>query len=59
MPHDLTWRHILGTGLFTGALTISLFIEGLSFRKTPLDAPSKVGILTASAVAGRPSVGCC
>jgi NhaA family Na+:H+ antiporter len=53
MPSDLTWRHIVGTGFLAGiGFTMSLFIEGLAFGKTPLDAPAKVGILTASAVAG-------
>lgn len=53
MPSDLTWRHILGMGFLAGiGFTMSLFIEGLAFGKTPLDAPAKVGILTASAVAG-------
>jgi Na+:H+ antiporter, NhaA family len=53
MPPDLTWRHLVGTGFLAGiGFTMSLFIEGLAFGKTPLDAPAKVGILTASAVAG-------
>jgi NhaA family Na+:H+ antiporter len=53
MPPGLTWRHILGTGFLAGiGFTMSLFIEGLAFGKTSLDAPAKVGILTASTVAG-------
>jgi NhaA family Na+:H+ antiporter len=53
MPPDLTWRHLVGTGFLAGiGFTMSLFIEGLAFGKTPLDAPAKVGILTASALAG-------
>jgi Na+:H+ antiporter, NhaA family len=53
MPSDLTWRHLVGTGFLAGiGFTMSLFIEGLAFGKTPLDAPAKVGILTASAMAG-------
>ncbi len=53
MPADLTWRHIIGTGFLAGiGFTMSLFIEGLAFGKTPLDAPAKVGILIASTTAG-------
>ncbi|MCP9464534.1 MAG: Na+/H+ antiporter NhaA [Nitrospira sp.] len=53
MPSDLTWRHLAGVGFLAGiGFTMSLFIEGLAFGKTPLDAPAKVGILAASAVAG-------
>lgn len=53
LPEGLTWRHIVGTGFLAGiGFTMSLFIEGLAFGKTPLDAPAKVGILTASALAG-------
>jgi Na+:H+ antiporter, NhaA family len=53
MPPDLTWRHLVGTGFLAGiGFTMSLFIEGLAFGKTPLDAPAKVGILAASALAG-------
>lgn len=53
MPHGLTWRHLVGTGFLAGiGFTMSLFIEGLAFGKTALDTPAKIGILTASAVAG-------
>ena len=53
LPSDLTWRHIIGTGFLAGiGFTMSLFIEGLAFGKTPLDAPAKVAILAASGMAG-------
>lgn len=53
LPDDLNWRHIIGTGFLAGiGFTMSLFIEGLAFGKTPLDAPAKVGILVASGMAG-------
>ncbi len=53
MPSDLTWRYLVGTGFLAGiGFTMSLFIEGLAFGKTPLDTPAKVGILTASTLAG-------
>lgn len=53
LPEGLTWRHIVGTGFLAGiGFTMSLFIEGLAFGKTPLDAPAKVGILAASGLAG-------
>ncbi len=53
LPNDLNWRHIIGTGFLAGiGFTMSLFIGGLAFGKTPLDAPAKVGILAASGMAG-------
>ena len=53
MPSNLTWRHIVGTGFLAGiGFTMSLFIEGLAFGKTPLEAPAKMGILAASGMAG-------
>lgn len=53
MPAGLTWQHLIGTGFLAGiGFTMSLFIEGLAFGKTPLDAPAKIGILAASALAG-------
>ena len=53
MPSDLAWRHIIWTGFLAGiGFTMSLFIEGLAFGKTPLDAPAKVGILAVSGMAG-------
>jgi NhaA family Na+:H+ antiporter len=53
LPAELTWRHLIGTGFLAAiGFTMSLFIEGLAFGKTPLDAPAKVGILAGAAVAG-------
>jgi Na+:H+ antiporter, NhaA family len=53
LPDDVNWRHIIGTGFLAGiGFTMSLFIEGLAFGKTPLDAPAKVAILAASGMAG-------
>lgn len=53
MPPDLSWRQLIGTSFLAGiGFTMSLFIEGLAFGKTPLDAPAKVAILAASALAG-------
>jgi NhaA family Na+:H+ antiporter len=53
LPTELTWRRLLGTGFLAGiGFTMSLFIEGLAFGKTPLDTPAKMGILAGSALAG-------
>lgn len=53
LPEGITWRHVIGTGFLAGiGFTMSLFIDGLAFGKTPLDAPAKVGILTGSTLAG-------
>ena len=44
---------LIGTGFLAGVcFMMSLFIEGLAFGKTPLDAPAKVRILAASGMAG-------
>ncbi len=53
LPEGITWRHVIGVGFLAGiGFTMSLFIDGLAFGKTPLDAPAKVGILMGSTLAG-------
>ena len=53
LPAGITWRHVYGAG-WLGAIgfTMSLFIAGLAFGGTPLLDIAKVGILTASLIAG-------
>jgi len=53
LPAGVTWRHIYGVSCVAGiGFTMSLFIAGLAFGETPLLTAAKVGILTASLVAG-------
>jgi NhaA family Na+:H+ antiporter len=51
LPAGVTWRHILGAGLFGGiGFTMALFIGNLAFTGDDLTA-AKIGILGASAIA--------
>lgn len=53
LPNGVTWRHVYGLSCLAGmGFTMSLFIANLAFGGTPLLDTAKVGILTASAVAG-------
>jgi NhaA family Na+:H+ antiporter len=53
LPDDLSWRHMIGTGILGGiGLTMSIFITNLAFLDGRLIQNSKIAILSASAVAG-------
>jgi Na+:H+ antiporter, NhaA family len=53
MPHGVSWLHIYGAGWLAGiGFTMSLFISDLAFAEGPLLDVAKVGILTASLIAG-------
>jgi NhaA family Na+:H+ antiporter len=53
LPEDLTWGHIYGVSWLAGiGFTMSLFITGLAFSDPALMTVSKLGILTASVLAG-------
>ena len=53
MPQGVTWLHIYGAGWLAGiGFTMSLFISDLAFTDSPLLDVAKVGILTASLIAG-------
>jgi NhaA family Na+:H+ antiporter len=53
LPDGVTWAHIYGVGWLTGiGFTMSLFIASLAFGVSPLLNTAKVGILTASVIAG-------
>ncbi|GAB4533118.1 MAG: Na+/H+ antiporter NhaA [Anaerolineae bacterium] len=53
LPDGVTWRHIYGVSWLAGiGFTMSLFIAGLAFGVSPLLDTAKVGILTASVIAG-------
>jgi len=49
----ISWRHLLGAGMLGGiGFTMSLFISGLSFSSPEFTELSKLGIFSASIVAG-------
>jgi NhaA family Na+:H+ antiporter len=53
LPSGLTWRHIYGISWLGGiGFTMSLFIANLAFGQYDVLSVSKVGILTASLIAG-------
>jgi NhaA family Na+:H+ antiporter len=53
MPAGVTWAHIYGVGWLAGiGFTMSLFISDLAFAEGALLDVAKVGILTASLIAG-------
>ena len=53
MPAGVTWLHIYGAGWLAGiGFTMSLFISDLAFAEGPLLDVAKLGILTASLIAG-------
>ena len=53
LPPGITWRHVHGAGWLGGiGFTMALFIAGLAFAGTPYLDTAKLGILTASLVAG-------
>jgi NhaA family Na+:H+ antiporter len=53
LPAGVTWRQVHGAGWLAGiGFTMSLFIANLAFGDTRLLSMAKVGILTASLIAG-------
>lgn len=53
MPSGVTWRHIYGVSWLSGiGFTMSLFIGSLAFSGSELLDTAKIGILTASIIAG-------
>ncbi|HWV38952.1 MAG TPA: Na+/H+ antiporter NhaA [Vulgatibacter sp.] len=54
LPTGVTRRHLVGAGLLGGiGFTMSLFVAGLAFQEgSPIHTQAKVGILTASIIAG-------
>ena len=53
MPGGVTWLHIYGAAWLAGiGFTMSLFISDLAFADSPLLDIAKLGILTASLIAG-------
>ncbi|HYO29664.1 MAG TPA: Na+/H+ antiporter NhaA [Thermomicrobiales bacterium] len=56
LPQGVGWRHVYGAGWLAGiGFTMALFVADLAFSgadEAPLLAAAKLGILTASAIAG-------
>ena len=53
LPRDAGWRHIYGAGWLAGiGFTMSLFIASLAFTDPTYLTPAKLGILSASVIAG-------
>lgn len=53
LPERTTWAHVVGIGATAGiGFTVALFVAALSFDDADLLRSAKLGILTASAVAG-------
>ncbi len=53
LPAGVTWRHIFGVGLLGGiGFTVSLLITDLAFSNELLADEARLGVLTASAIAG-------
>src|SRR5919199_3780143 len=53
LPQGVRWAHLVGAGCLAGlGFTMSLFIASLGFGESPLLEAAKLGILTASLIAG-------
>jgi Na+:H+ antiporter, NhaA family len=53
LPAGVTWRALAGAGVLGGiGFTMALFIAGLAFPDSSLLDAAKLGVLTASAIAG-------
>ncbi len=53
LPVGVSWRMVLGAGVLGGiGFTMAIFIAGLAFADEQLLNAAKIGVLTASAVAG-------
>lgn len=53
LPEGVNWRKIIGAGMVGGiGFTMSFFITGLAFTDSALIDLAKIGILSASAIAG-------
>ncbi len=53
LPHDVTWKHIIGAGFLGGiGFTMSIFITLLAFEHPEITQSSKISILISSLLAG-------
>jgi NhaA family Na+:H+ antiporter len=59
LPTGITWTQMLGLGLAAGiGFTVSVFITGLAFTDASLVSEAKIGILSASLLAGLMGYAC-
>ncbi len=59
LPRGTTWTQMLGLGLTAGiGFTVSVFITGLAFTDAGLASEAKIGILSASLLAGLTGYAC-
>jgi len=53
LPEGVSWRQLLGVGMLAGiGFTMALFVASLAFTDSALIETAKVGILSASLLAG-------
>lgn len=53
LPKNTTWMHMLGAGILGGVgFTMAIFVANLAFADAAMVTAAKVGILSASALAG-------
>ena len=53
MPRGMTWAHIFGVGLLGGiGFTVSLLVTSLALEEASLSAEARLGVLSASVLAG-------
>ena len=58
LPPGVGWLEIIGVGLLAGVgFTVAIFIAGLAFEDPVLTSAAKIGILTASVLAGLVGAG--
>jgi Na+/H+ antiporter NhaA len=53
LPRGVTWRYVIGAGALGGiGFTVSLFVTELAFGDSILGEDARIGVLTASLLAG-------
>ena len=53
LPNGVTWRYVIGAGALGGiGFTVSLFVTELAFGESILGEDARIGVLTASLLAG-------
>ena len=53
LPQGVSWSHLAGLGVTAGiGFTVALYVTGLSFVDPVLTSSAKLGVLTASTIAG-------
>ena len=53
LPHGVAWKHVFGLGILAAiGFTMSLFITDLAYESEVYETQAKIGILSASLIAG-------